>query len=61
MLFDDYVQITVSKVDRANDRVWFVYQDQNSGRIVEKEMSLKAFVRIVNSDPKAKIQQPVVN
>jgi hypothetical protein len=56
MLFDDRVQITVSKVDHANDRVWLVYQDPNSGRNVAQ-----GFVRMVNSDPKAKIKQPVVN
>lgn len=61
MLFDDRVQVTVSKVDHAKDRVWLIYQDPNNGRMVEKEMSLKAFVRMINSDPKAKIQQPVVN
>lgn len=61
MLFDNQVQVMVSKVDRENDRVWIVYQNPHDGKMIEREMSLKELVRIINLDPNSKIQQPVVN
>lgn len=61
MLLDGHVQVTVSKVDHDNDRVWLEWIDPVSGAIIEKEMSLKYFTELVNREPNCKIENPVMN
>lgn len=60
MLFNNRVQVTVSKIDRPNDRVWLHYQNDN-GELIEKELSFKSFVTMINSDPDVKILKPIIN
>lgn len=60
-MFSDRVEITVSKIDKSNDIVWLTYVDPATNSIVEKQMSFKEFVRIINLDPDVTLKKPLLN